>query len=318
MKYPFEYKKAEKNLAEIGVRPYTSKGMHFTKFIYIKVSDVINDYKNTARALAIVSAAVAPIMYCIRNESYRGYAFAPPVVNYMGVLIAGHHRLQAHKGEQQEYMWVALCSFDDEKSEWLYNSLENQVIDTFDAIELTVPDLISSTLVGWNKGYFKSLDELEDHVKGYKKPPSEIRVSWETVLTKIGIEIDTHRFLTPKDIANEYGQETSGTKHVHQQANLAIKDSIFNNQRLLTTLLPLITEGINVNCIFKTNLTIDLKHLNEERKRLTKEMNPYFLYDIMKPFMDACENGTVGSVTLNFPKQYESDSWKLGVETSNE
>jgi hypothetical protein len=61
-----------------------------------------------------------------------------------------------------------------------------------------------------------------------------------------------------------------------------------------------------------------LKHLNEERKRLTKEMNPYFLYDIMKPFMDACENGTVGSVTLNFPKQYESDSWKLGVETSNE
>jgi hypothetical protein len=38
----------------------------------------------------------------------------------------------------------------------------------------------------------------------------------------------------------------------------------------------------------------------------------------MKPFMDACENGTVGSVTLNFPKQYESDSWKLGVETSNE
>ena len=38
MNYPFEYKEVEKNLAEVGVLPYTSKGMRFVKFIYIKVS----------------------------------------------------------------------------------------------------------------------------------------------------------------------------------------------------------------------------------------------------------------------------------------
>ena len=38
MKYPFEYKEVEKNLAEVGVLPYASKGMRFVKFIYIKVS----------------------------------------------------------------------------------------------------------------------------------------------------------------------------------------------------------------------------------------------------------------------------------------
>ena len=61
-----------------------------------------------------------------------------------------------------------------------------------------------------------------------------------------------------------------------------------------------------------------MKHLNEERERLIKEMSPEFLYSVMKPFVDAYENGTVGSVILNFPKQYESDSWKIGVETSND
>ena len=145
MKYPFEYKEVEKNLAEVGVLPYASKGMRFVKFIYIKVSDVIHDFKNPARANAILEGDVTNIENIIKSGNYRGFAFVPPVVNEKGVLIAGHHRLEGHIGEDEEYMWVALCAFDDEKSEFAYNILENQMVDTFEKKVSTNEDLISST-----------------------------------------------------------------------------------------------------------------------------------------------------------------------------
>ena len=176
--------------------------------------------------------------------------------------------------------------------------------------------MINSTLIGL-QGHI-DLDELEDYVKGLKKSPSDKRIILEEIKKKMGIKIDAHRPLSREKIASEYAIETGGNEVVDHQANIAIGDNIFNNARILTTLLPKIVNGEDVNVIYKTNDTVDLEHLNEERERLIKEMSPEFLYSIMKPFVDAYENGTVGSVTLNFPKQYESDSWKIGVETSYE
>ena len=212
-------------------------------------------------------------------------------------------------------MWVALCAFDDEKSEFAYNILENQMVDTFEKKVSTNEDLVSSTLYGLSENLIE-LADLDDYVKGFKKSPSDKRIILEEVKKKMGIKIDAHRPLNREKIASEYAIETKGKKVVDHQANLAIGDNIFNNARVLTSILPKITEGTDVNVIYKTNDTVDLKHLNEERERLIKEMSPEFLYSVMKPFVDAYENGTVGSVTLNFPKQYESDSWKIGVETS--
>ena len=317
MKYPFEYKEVEKNLAEVGVLPYASKGMRFVKFIYIKVSDVIHDFKNPARANAILEGDVTNIENIIKSGNYRGFAFVPPVVNEKGVLIAGHHRLEGHIGEDEEYMWVALCAFDDEKSEFAYNILENQMVDTFEKKVSTNEDLISSTLYGLSEKLIE-LADLDDYVKGLKKSPSDKRIILEEIKKKMGIKIDAHRPLNREKIASEYAIETKGKKVVDHQTNLAIGDNIFNNARVLTSILPKITKGTDVNVIYKTNDTVDLKHLNEERERLIKEMSPEFLYSVMKPFVDAYENGTVGSVILNFPKQYESDSWKIGVETSND
>ena len=315
VKYPFEYKEVEENLADVGVRPYKSEGKKFLKFIYIKVSDVIHDFKNPARANAILEGDITDIENIIRSGNYRGFAFVPPVVNEKGVLIAGHHRLQGHIGEDEEYMWVAPCAFDDDAAEFDYNELENQEKDTFEKKGSTNEDLINSTLYGLSKGFIK-LEDLEKRVKSHKKTPADKRIILEEVKRKMGIKIDAHRPLSREKIASEYAVETGGNKVVDHQGNIAIGDNIFNNTRILTTLLPKLVNGENVNVIYKTNDTVDLKHLNEERERLIKEMSPEFLYSIVKPFADAYENGTVGSVTLNFPKQYESDSWKIGVETS--
>ena len=158
-------------MREVGVLPYTSKGMRFVKFIYIKVSDVIHDFKNPARENAILEGDVTNIENIIKSGNYRGFAFVPPVVNEKGVLIAGHHRLEGHIGEDEEYMWVDLCAFDDDKAEFDYNVLENQMVDTFEKKVSTNGDLINSTLIGLQKGHI-DLGELEDYVKGLKKSPS--------------------------------------------------------------------------------------------------------------------------------------------------
>ena len=314
MKKIFEYKEVEPKYAAVGVHPYESNGMHFTKFIYAKVSTIDNDFQNPARAEAILAEKTWPIEKAIRNKTYRGWGHVPPVVNDKGELVAGHHRLEAHKLEDQEYMWVALCTFDDAKAKWLYNNIENQESDSFADILSSNADLISSTLVAWSEKYF-DMDGLEKLVQGYKKTPSDIRYIWETVQMKIGIKIDMHRTLGSALIKEEYG--LLSTKVVHHQAHLALEDNIWNNARMMNRLIPLLTEGTDVNCIYKFNHTTSLKHLEESRTRLIEESNPLWMYDKLKPFMDACENGTVGTVTLNFPKQYESDSWKLDVETSN-
>ena len=316
MKYPFEYKDVEPNLAEVGVLPYKSEGKKFLKFIYIKISDVIHDFKNPARAKEILEGAITNIEEIISSGNYRGWAFVPPVVNEKGMLIAGHHRLQGHIGEDEEYIWVALCAFDDDAAEFDYNELENQESDTFEKKVSTNLDLISSTLHGLAKG-FVTLEGLEKRVKGFKKNPTDKRIILEEVKNKMGIKIDAVRSLIRNTITKEYATESNG-KHVDIQANIKIGDTIFNNARILNNLLAKLANGTAVNTIIKVNDTVDLKNLNEERDRLVNEMSPEYLYNIVKPFVDAYENGTVGSVTLNFPKQYESDSWKIGVETPND
>lgn len=316
MKYPFGYKDVEPNLAEVGVLPYKSEGMRFIKFIYIKVSDVIHDFKNPAREFEIKEDSISNIETIICSGNYRGHSFPPPVVSEEGVLEAGHHRLEGHIGEEKEYMWVALCAFDDKKAEFRYNVLENQIEDTFEKKVSTNGDLISSTLYGLGEGLIE-LGELEDYVKKFKKSPSDKRIILEKVKKDLGIKIDSHRTLPRDTITKEYATESNG-KNVDIQANIANGDNIFNNARILNNLLTKLVNGTAVNAVLKVNDTVDLKNLNVERDRLKKEMSPEFLYSILKPFVDAYENGTVGSVTLNFPKQYESDSWKIGVKTSND
>ena len=315
--YPFEYKEVEKKYAEVGMLPYKSKGMRFVKFIYIKVSDVIHDFKNPARADAIKEEDVTLIENIIRAGMYRGWGFVPPVVNEKGELIAGHHRLEGHIGEDQEYMWVALCAFDDAKAEFDYNVLENQMEDTYQKKKSSNKDLINSTLHGINEGHVDK-DDLKNYVKKFKKPDSDKRIILETIQKKLGIKIDAHRPLSRQKITSEYATETNG-KNIDHQANLAVGDNIFNNARVLNALFDKLIEGQNPNVVYKINDTVDLEHLNEERERLRRELSKEFLYfNFVKPFAEAFENGTMGNPNLNFPKQYESDSWKLDVETSYE
>ena len=60
-----------------------------------------------------------------------------------------------------------------------------------------------------------------------------------------------------------------------------------------------------------------LKQLEEERNRIEKEVSLTYLYNFCKDFVTKYEDENLkrGNLTLNFPQQYESDEWKIGVKT---
>ena len=111
--WSFKYKDAEQNYAEVAIKPTTPKGVKFLKFIYVKVTDVIADFENPARAKTVDSTKVVEFQRLIKNNKYIGPFHIPPVITTKGVLLDGHHRFQAHRGENMEYMWVAVCECDD-------------------------------------------------------------------------------------------------------------------------------------------------------------------------------------------------------------
>ena len=132
----------------------------------------------------------------------------------------------------------------------------------------------------------------------------------------MGKTIDSHRPLSEKQIHNEFSSMTNG-KVLDTTASLAIGDNIWNNSRLLNLAVNRLFEGEDVNMSIKVNHTTDLKQLNKERRRIKEEVSLDFLYNWAKDIVRKYEDKEIkkGKLTLNFPKQYESDKWKIGIKT---
>ena len=319
-KYPFRYKLPDQELVDFAIKyknvPYTSKGMTFIMFALVKVSDIISDFKNPARDKVMVQTDIDDIEQVIKGGHYAGHAYVPPVINEDGVLQAGHHRKEGHVGADEEYMWTAICKFDDLQAELDYNFLENQIKDSFEKKMLTNEGAISSLLNMWNTVPNFSQTDLEDRIKTLQKSQSDKRIIFESCLRKMGKKIDAHRPLSEIQIKNEYSSLTNG-KVLDTTAALAIGDNIWNNSRLLMIAVNRLLYGEDVSMSIKVNHTTDLKQLNEERKRIEKEVSLKYLYDFCKDIVTKYEDKKFkkGKLTLNFPKQYESDKWKTGVKT---
>ena len=76
-------------------------------------------------------------------------------------------------------------------------------------------------------------------------------------------------------------------------------------------------DGKDLSISIKVKDTSDLKQLEEERNRIEKEVSLTYLYNFCKDFVTKYEDENLkrGNLTLNFPQQYESDEWKIGVKT---
>lgn len=318
MKYPFEYKTPDQELIDFAIKynkvPYPSKGMTFIRFVLVKVSDIISDFNNPARAKVMVQTDIDDIEKIIENDEYAGHAYRPPVINEKGVLNAGHHRKESHVGANEEYMWVAICRFDDLQAELDYNLLENQTDDSFKKKVSTNEDCQVSLINMWQSIPNFNEESLKERVKNLQKTPSDKRIILENCLRKMGKKIDAHRPISEIQIKNEYTALTG--KNLDTTASISIGDTIVNNSRLLA-LTKKLMDGKDLSISIKVKDTSDLKQLEEERNRIEKEVSLTYLYNFCKDFVTKYEDENLkrGNLTLNFPQQYESDEWKIGVKT---
>ena len=321
MNYPFEFKNPNQDLIDFAIKynktPYPSKGMTFIKFAFVKVSDIKSDFKNPSRAKVMVETDIDDIEKIIEKGQYSGHGYVPPVINEKGELIAGHHRLEAHKGKDEEYIWVAICKFDDLQAELDYNLLENAEEDNFKKKVYTNEDCQASLLNMFASNPKFTQVDLETRVNSLKKTPSDKRIILEHCLKNMGKKIDAHRPISETQIKNEYTKLTNG-KVLDTTASISIGDTVVNNSRLLS-LANKLMDGKDLSISVKVKDTSNLKELNKERKRIEEELSPAFLYEFCKDYVNKFEdeNYKKGKLTLNFPQQYESDEWKIGVTTKN-
>jgi hypothetical protein len=317
MSYPFDYKIPDQDDIDFAIKhnkvPYPSQGMTFIKFALVKVSDIKSDFRNPSRERVMVETDIDDIENIIEKKQYSGWGYVPPVINEKGELIAGHHRLEAHKGKDVEYIWVAICKFDDELAELDYNLLENLEEDNFKKKMATNEGCQNALINMWSKGHLTE-KMLEERVENLKKKPSDKRIILEYVQKHMGKKIDAHRPISEKQIKSEYTKLTGKT--LDTTASISIGDNIVNNQRLLA-LASKLMNGQDLSMSIKVKDTPNLKELNKERKRIVEELSPVFLYEFCKDYVTKFEdeNHEIGKLTLNFPQQYESDKWKTGVKT---
>ena len=321
MSYPFRSKNPDQRIIDLALEfnnvPYPSKGMTFIKFAFVKVSDIKSDFKNPGRKNAMSSYDIQDIENIIKKGRYAGHSYPPPVINERGELIAGHHRVEAHKGMDVEYIWVAICKFDDLQAELDYNLLENQEEDNFKKKVATNEDCQAALQNMFSSNPKFTQADLEERVKSLKKKPSDKRIILEYCLKKMGKKVDAHRPISETQIKNEYTKLTNG-KVLDTTASISIGDTIVNNSRLLG-LADKLMNGQDQSISVKIKDTCDLKELNTERDRVVKEVSPSYLYEFCKDYISKFEdkNYKIGKLTLNFPQQYESDKWKIGVKTKN-
>ena len=106
-------------------------------------------------------------------------------------------------------------------------------------------------------------------------------------LRKMGKKIDAHRPISEIQIKNEYTTLTG--KNLDTTASISIGDTIVNNSRLLAFAKKLMNDE-DLSISIKVKDTSDLKELNEERKRIEKEVSLAYLYDFCKDFVTKYEN----------------------------
>jgi len=157
-------------------------GMTVKSVGYIVIADIdIYARKNKARKKGILPAPVAKFEVLIKNGLYEPQYAIPPVVillpNGKYELVAGEHRLQAHKGQKKTKIWVAIVEFDSPSIKLLYQSVENKLDLSYVATPRTLEDIVNSAV---------TILKEEGYVDG--KLPTNNKVS--TVVNKLQISTE--------------------------------------------------------------------------------------------------------------------------------
>lgn len=318
--FKFKYEDVDESMAKHAPKPKVCAGMRFRQFawVYTDGNNIDANFKNPARSpetIAKMHKRVNKIRKFINEGNYRGHCYTPPVINRYGKLIAGHHRYNAHAMIAGNMMWAAVCDFDDEKAERLYNSLENDDDDSFDKVLASVSDKINTLINQVNLGDIEkdesSIRKVVNKLKIFS--PDEKTEIVKKVTDNFGIVINQMSPFRSKRVIKEF-LGFRGNENIDEESIVCA--SISKNDTILTNVRDLqspVVEKLMENPV--VHLLLDVKcenpkELKEQQDRLLKkDLNIKKVVKIMRRFVKMYDEGKLGELRVSFRQAWNSLPW---------
>ncbi len=206
-KKPVNLLKGEQSQFPVQVVP----GMRVLRYDYVRLVDINATNQNWGRISGVTTAGRDGIRRMIQDGTYLPQHFEPPVIDQDGNLIAGKHRFDAHDAEGEEYMWVAVCEFDDDDARNTYANDEN-MRNTFKTMQ-TPEDFIfaHAQIVKRGDKVAKTKNAVSNYIKrNYPQLPmnypSRSKLAEEILITA-GVDFVPIEIMTDEKIISEYYEE---------------------------------------------------------------------------------------------------------------
>ena len=309
-KFPHEIQEVERP-EEYCKKPTLVSGMKIVKLCYVRVDDVIRGGLNKARAKGAREIKISDIMRCIKDGMYDPFSYPPPVITTDWRLVAGEHRLCAHEGCDEDWIWVAICEFDSDTRATAYSFVENNVKHDFGHDLSDDEDLVFNV-----KQALQSNDgEVKPNKSSIRKYIKSLNYggSIEAIMTRVMIEIDIKwvplHAVTHENMVEKY-EEVYGinpdTDDSIWVGGLIGTQPVAYFARCIRAILPTMLKGEDVTIVTKFNGTKSYQfELN--RKRIANELRSHIL-NSARAIVNAADSAKgFGKINYRFIKQLPSD-----------
>lgn len=206
-KKPVSLLKGEQSQFPVQVVP----GMRVVRYDYVRLVDINATNQNWGRVSGVTTDGVFGIRKMIQDGTYLPQHFEPPVIDQDGNLIAGKHRYDAHDAEGEEYMWVAICEFDDDDARNTYANDEN-MRNTFKTMQKPEDFIFAhAQIVKRGDKVSKTKNAVSNYIKrNYPQLPtnypSRSKLA-EEILIAAGVDFVPIEIMSDESIIYEYYQE---------------------------------------------------------------------------------------------------------------
>ena len=292
-------------------KPNIVSGMKIVKLCYVKVEDIIRGGLNKARSKGAKEIKISKIMRVIDAGKHRPFSYPPPVITTDWRLVAGEHRLCAHEGCDEEWIWVAICEFDSDTRATAYSFVENNEEHDFGHDLSDDEDLVFNV-----KQALQSNDgEVKPNKSSIRKYIKSLNYkgSIEAIVTRVMIEIDISwvplHAATHKDMVEKY-EEVYGinpdTDDSIWVGGLIGTEKVAYFARCIRAILPTLLKGEDVTIVTKFNKTKSFQ-FESNRKRIANELRSYIL-NSARAIVNAADSAKgFGKINYRFIKQLPTD-----------
>ena len=308
--FPYKFKETDRP-EEYCEKPTLISGMRLVKLCYVRVEDIIRGGLNKARAKGAKEIRISKMMRTIDDGNYKPFSYPPPVITLDWILVAGEHRLCAHEGCDEDWIWVAICEFDSATRATAYSFVENNEEHDFGHDLSDDEDLVFNVIqaLSSNDGEVKpNKSSIRKYIKSlnYKGSIEAIvtRVMIESDITWVPLHPATHEDIVEK-YEEVYGINPDTDDSIWVGGLIGIQPVAYF-ARCIRAILPTMLKGEDVTIVTKFNGTKSFQ-FESNRKRIANELRAYILDNARKVVKAADSDTGLGKINYRFIRQLPTD-----------